>query len=180
MRMMTRRAALAGTLAAGLTPRKPRADEPQGLPGLKLVQPPVAAPAISFIDADGKTHTLKEYAGSAVVLNLWATWCAPCVAELPSLDMLAAKLVGQGMAVLALSSDHGGAAAVRQFYRAHAIRTLPILLDPEGAAMHAFGASGIPVTYVLDRNGLERGYVEGGENWGTDAAIARLRRLLGS
>ena len=114
------------------------------------------------------------------MLNLWATWCAPCIAELPSLDALAGKLAGQGVKVLALSSDHGGAAAVRRFYQQHEIKTLAILLDPQGAAMRAFGVNGIPVTFLLDQAGLERGRVDGSEDWGTTAMVDRVTKLLKS
>ena len=178
MRKIARRAALIGTLAVGLTSRKSSADEADSQAKLKLIEPPVAAPAISFLDADGASHTLNEYRGSGVVLNLWATWCAPCVAELPSLDALAGKLAGQGVVVLALSSDHGGAAAVRRFYQEHGIKTLAILLDPQGAAMRALGVNGIPATFLLDEKGLERARQEGGENWVSPAIVARVTTLL--
>jgi peroxiredoxin len=179
MTAIGRRAALLATLAAGLAPRKPHAAEATALPGLKLIEPPVTAPEISFMDADGKQHGLKEYHGSGVVLNLWATWCAPCVAELPSLDALARALAAHGAVVLALSSDRGGAAVMRTFYDEHGIRSLPVLLDPHGTAMHTLGVRGIPVTYLIDPEGMERAYLQGGGDWGTDAAAIRVRGLMG-
>jgi thiol-disulfide isomerase/thioredoxin len=176
MLMMSRRVALAGgTLAAVLALRKPLAA---AIPDLKLTNPPVAPPVISFNDAKGGSHTLKEYLGSGVVLNLWATWCSPCVAELPSLAMLAGKLAAERVVVLPLSSDRGGASAVQQFYQAHGIKGLPILLDPQGNAMHALGVSGIPTTFIVDRKGLAVASAAGGEDWGSDAAIARIRQLI--
>lgn len=180
MMIVTRRAALAGTLAAGIVSRKPRAAEPDALPRLKLLEPPVVPPTITFLDADGAHHSLKDYAGKGIVVNLWATWCAPCIAELPSLDTLAGKLAGQGVVVLPLSSDRGGAAAVQHFYQQHGITKLPILLDPQGAAMRAFGVTGIPATFLVDRKGLECAYVEGDEDWGAPAAIDRVFHLVGS
>ena len=180
MRIVTRRAALAGTLAAGIVSRKPRAAEPHALPRLKLLEPSVVPPTVTFLDADGAHHSLKDYAGKGIVLNLWATWCAPCIAELPSLDTLAGKLAGQGVAVLPLSSDRGGASAVQRFYQQHGITKLPVLLDPQGAAMRAFGVTGIPATFLLDRKGLECAYVEGDEDWGAQAAVDRVFHLVGS
>ncbi len=180
MRIVTRRAALAGSLAAGIVPRKPRAAEPPALPRLKVLDPSVVPPTVSFLDADGAHHSLKDYAGKGIVLNLWATWCSPCIAELPSLDTLAGKLAGQGVAVLPLSSDRGGASAVQRFYEQHGITNLPVLLDPQGAAMRAFGVTGIPATFLLDRNGLECAYVEGDEDWGAQATVARVFHLIGS
>jgi len=179
MLVVTRRVALAGgTLAAVLALRKPSANAAAALPDFKPIDPPVTPPPISFVDAEGDSHTLKEYLGSGVVLNLWATWCAPCVAELPSLAVLGDKLAAQRIIVLPLSSDRGGAAAVRQFYQAHNIKNLPILLDPQGNAMRALGVSGIPTTFIIDRKGLERASAAGGEDWGSDAAITRVRQLV--
>ena len=179
MLVVTRRVALAGgTLAAVLAPRKPRAAAADALSDLKLVDPPLTPAPISFVDAEGRAHTLKEYLGSGVVLNLWATWCPPCVAELPSLVGLAGKLAAQRIVVLPLSSDRGGAASVRQFYQAHGIKSLPILLDPQGNAMRALGVSGIPTTFIIDRKGLERASAAGAQDWGSDAAVARVRQLV--
>lgn len=179
MLVVTRRVALAGgTLAAVLALRKPRATAADALPDLKPIDPPVTPPPVSFVDAEGDPRTLKEYLGSGVVLNLWATWCPPCVAELPSLAVLAGKLAAERIVVLPLSSDRGGAAAVRQFYQAHNIKSLPILLDPQGNAMHTLRVSGIPTTFIIDRKGQERASAAGGEDWGSDAAIARVRQLV--
>jgi thiol-disulfide isomerase/thioredoxin len=179
MLVVTRRMALAGgTLAAVLAPRKPRAAAADALPNLKPIDPPVTPPPVSFIDAEGDPHTLKEYLGSGLVLNLWATWCPPCVAELPSLGVLASKLAKERIFVLPLSSDRGGAATVRQFYQTHNVKNLPILLDPQGNAMRGLGVSGIPTTFIIDRKGLERASAAGAEDWGSDAAVARVRQLV--
>ncbi len=175
----TRRGLLAGTLAAAMMPRKPSAAATEELVRLKLIEPPVAPPDLSFTDAEGHTHTLKEYVGKGVVLNLWATWCAPCIAEMPSLDRLAGTLADRGIVVLPLSSDHGGAAAVRQFYKQHAITRLPVLLDPDGNTTRALGVGGIPVTFIIDRKGLERARAEGSEDWNSDAAVQRVLQLCG-
>jgi thiol-disulfide isomerase/thioredoxin len=180
MAVVTRRAVLAGaTLTALPALCKPGANAAAALPGLDPTEPPAAPPAISFFDADGKAHTLKEYLGSGVVLNFWATWCPPCVAELPLLAVLAGKLAAARIVVLPLSSDRGGAAQVRQFYQAHGIKGLPILLDPQGNAMRAMGVQGIPATFLIDRKGLERAAANGPQKWGGDAAVARVRQLVG-
>jgi thiol-disulfide isomerase/thioredoxin len=179
MMEMTRRGLLAGTLAGAMMPRKPRAATPGTLEHLKQIDPPVAPPGLSFMDAEGHAHTLKEYIGKGVVLNLWATWCAPCIAEMPSLDQLAGAITGRGVVVLPLSSDHGGAATVQKFYQQHAITRLPVLLDPAGNATRALGVSGIPVTFIIDRKGMERARAEGNENWNSDAAVQRVLQLCG-
>jgi thiol-disulfide isomerase/thioredoxin len=176
---VSRRVALAGgTVAVAMFGRKSRANELGDLSNLKVVQPPKPAPMLTFQDANGNPRRLADYNGDGIVLNLWATWCAPCKQELPSLDALAGKLAGKRIRVLALSSDRGGATVVQAYYREHGIQNLHVLLDPEGQAVQAFKAPGIPTTYIIDRRGLERAYAEGSENWGTDVAMKRVEALV--
>lgn len=182
MAVITRRGMLAagGTLAVAAWPRKPRAQTLKSLAAaLRLVTPPVAAPDIAFVDAQGRTHHLAEFRGRGVVVNLWATWCAPCVAEMPDLAVLAKALAPARVAVLPLSSDQGGAAAVAAFFRAHGIAGLPVLLDPEGAAERAFAVPGVPTTIIVDTAGQEVARVEGPADWAAADAAATVRRLAG-
>lgn len=182
MAVITRRTLLAagGTLATAVWPRKPRAEELSALNRvLRLVEPPVAAPDIAFVDAGGRRHHLSEFRGHGMVINLWATWCAPCVAEMPSLAALSKTLAPADIAVLPLSSDHGGAAAVEAFFRQHGITGLPVLLDPDGAAARAFGAEGIPTSVIIDKAGREHARLEGPAEWSTPEAAALVRKLAG-
>jgi thiol-disulfide isomerase/thioredoxin len=170
--------AAVGTLAVGLLPRKPRAQRLEDLAtALKLTDPPVPAPAISFVAGDGSEHHLAEFLGHGMVVNLWATWCAPCVAEMPSLAALSRTLAPNDIAVLPLSSDRGGASAVEAFYKEHGITGLPVLLDPKSAAAHAWHARGIPTSVIIDRQGRERGRLEGSADWSTPAAAELVRKL---
>ena len=105
-----------------------------------------------------------------MVVNLWATWCAPCVAEMPALAALARALAPADIAVMPLSSDRGGADAVRGFYAQHGVSGLPVLLDPKGAVLRAWGVQGIPVTVLIDREGRERARLEGAADWAAPAA----------
>ena len=170
--------AAALTLPAAAMPRKPAAAQ-DGLGGLDhlVVQGPAAVPELQLTGADGAVHGLDRYAGHGVVLNLWATWCVPCVAEMAALDELARKVDGD-ITVLALSSDRGGAPAVERFYRERGIRSLPVLLDPRGAAGRALGARGIPTTLLIDRSGRERARVEGAVDWSSAASIAAIRKAI--
>lgn len=194
MLKLTRRAALAvggaagGTVILGTLLRKPansvvRLDDDSAPPlgdlaGLPAATPGVALPAFGFTTAEGAARTLADYTGQGVVLNLWATWCGPCVAEMPALDRLARLVAGENIAVLPLSSDRAGAPAVTRFYRDHGIRSLPVLLDPDGAAARALGAQGIPTTLIVDRAGRERGRVEGAKAWADAGAVAAVRRAV--
>ena len=170
--------AAAGTLAAGLMPRKLRAAQLPVLTSvMKLVDPPLPAPDIAFVDADGKQHHLPEFRGRGMVINLWATWCPPCVEEMPSLAALSKALAPDDIAVLPLSSDHGGAKAVEAFFARRNITGLPVLLDPEGAATRAFKAPGLPTSVVIDKQGRQVARVEGGANWSAPDAIEAVRKL---
>ncbi len=179
----TRRRALAlaaatgATLAAALPARQAGA---QGAAG-KLVEtePPKPAPAFSFTDAEGKGHGLADFAGKGLLVNLWATWCPPCVAEMPALDRAQAALAAEGVLVLALSSDREGRAKVEPFYRDRGIRHLGLWLDPRGAAQRALGARGLPTTVVIDRRGQERARLEGAAEWDRPELLAAVRRLVG-
>ena len=137
------------------------------------------APAIAFTDGEGHERTLADFAGRGLVINLWATWCPPCVAEMPALDRLAALVAGERIEVLPLSSDRGGRAQVEPFYQRTGIRTLGIWLDPRGAAARGLGVRGLPTTVIVDRAGMERARLEGDAAWDAPEMLAALRRLIG-
>jgi thiol-disulfide isomerase/thioredoxin len=162
-----------------MAPRKPSAAEklPDLASVLKPTDPPAAPPVISFLDQNGTPHQLAEFLGHGMVVNLWATWCVPCVAELPALAALARTLAPDDIAVMPLSSDRGGLAKVEAFYAERGISGLPILLDPKGAAGQAWGARGIPTTLIIDRLGRERARAEGPADWASPAAAELIRRL---
>ncbi len=142
-------------------------------------QPGPPLPEFSFTDGDGARKGLADFAGRGVVLNLWATWCPPCVAEMPALDRLQAAVAAEGITVLPLSSDRGGAAQVRPFYAARGIARLGVWLDPAGAAGRALGARGLPTTVLVDGRGRERARLEGAAEWDAPEMLAAIRRLLG-
>jgi thiol-disulfide isomerase/thioredoxin len=112
-----------------------------------------------------------------MVVNLWATWCVPCVAELPSLARLSKTLAPDDIAVLPLSSDRGGAPTVQAFFQQHGITGLPILLDPRSAAIRACHARGIPTSLIVDKRGREVARLEGSADWSTPAAAQLIKRL---
>jgi thiol-disulfide isomerase/thioredoxin len=120
-------------------------------------------------------HVPADWRGRIVVLNFWATWCIPCVAELPSLDRLAAS--APDFAVLAVSADRTGAEVVSPFLKAHGIAHLTTLLDPHMAAGQAFGVAGFPTTLVIDASGRLRGRLEGPADWAV--AAGEIRGLVG-
>ncbi len=141
--------------------------------------PPTPLPPLSFIDGDNRPVTLDGLRGHGLLLNLWATWCVPCVTEMPALDALARTLAPSGIRVLAVSLDHRGADAVRPFFAAHVIRSLPVLLDPHSTSLAALGLDGIPVTLLVNRAGQEVARLQGPVDWATPQAAALVGRLVG-
>jgi len=136
------------------------------------------APAVQFTDAEGKPHSFTDFAGQGLVVNLWATWCPPCVAEMPALDRLSAMLAPEGVKVLALSSDRGGREVVEAFYQRLNLQHLDIWLDPRGAAARGIGARGLPTTLIIDRDGMERARLAGEAEWDAPPLVAAVRRLV--
>lgn len=130
---------------------------------------------ISFKTGEGKTVALADMRGKVVLLNLWATWCGPCVREMPTLDRLQAELGGPAFEVVALSSDHGGAKAVEPFLRDNKLNNLGVYLDPTSQATRALEPRGLPTTLLIDKDGREVGRLEGAAEWDSAEAKALIR-----
>ena len=165
-----------GTLGGGLHARPAAAQAPTGR---LREEGPKPLPGFGLVDAEGIRREIGFFAGKGVVLNLWATWCAPCVEEMPALDRLAALLRAEGILVVPASSDRGGKAQVEPFYARTGVRNLGVWLDPGSAATRALGARGLPTTVLIDRQGRERGRLEGAASWDGEALLADVRRLCG-
>ncbi len=166
--------------AAPLARQAAAAPADGGLSKLLVHAAPRPLPeGIAFADAEGQPLRFDAFRGRALVVNFWATWCPPCVAEMPSLDRAHAVLAGDGIEVLALSSDRGGRAQVEPFYQRTGLRHLAILLDPRGAAGRALSIRGLPTTLVLDRAGREVARLEGEAAWDHPEMMAAIRRLAG-
>ncbi|AWU97382.1 TlpA family protein disulfide reductase (plasmid) [Azospirillum ramasamyi] len=165
----------AGT-ASGATPVA--ATGVEKLEKFKGAEPKPMAP-LSFIDAEGRRVDLADFKDRVILLNLWATWCGPCVKEMPSLDRLQAQLGGEAFEVVALSLDRGGRAAVEPFYRKTGVEHLRVFLDPASESMKALSLRGLPTTILIDPEGRELGRVEGAVEWDAPEVVAFLRQHLG-
>ncbi len=141
------------------------------------LDPPRPAPALSFESRDGRALKLADFRGRFVLVNLWATWCGPCVREMPSLDRLQARL-GDRLSVLAISEDRSGSQAVEPFLAKLGLRRLQIYLDPESNAQQAFAVQGLPTSFLIDPNGRMLGSLEGGAEWDAPSMVAVLERYL--
>ncbi len=139
---------------------------------------PKLLPEISFEDGQGAKHTLADFRGRTVLLNIWATWCVPCRKEMPSLDRLQQKVGGPAFQVLVLSIDTDGAAGVRRFYDEVAIRTLDISVDPTTRASDKLGVMGIPTTLLVDPRGREIARRTGPAEWDSPEAVAVIQTYM--
>src|SRR5205807_2230301 len=125
---------------------KPKPPE-AGDTSVGAVMPPYRAQSL-----DGKEFNIAAEKGNVVLLNLWATWCAPCRAEIPELERMHNEYAARGFKVIGVSVDDTGVAPVKEFVAAHKM-TYPIVIDPEGKLANTFQTSIIPTTVLIDRGG---------------------------
>lgn len=140
-------------------------------------QPVTDAPFLDMQDAEGR---LSDYRGRVVVLNFWATWCAPCREEMPSLDALQRELGGEDFTVLALATGRNPLPAIDRFFEQVGITDLPVIRDPGQRIAQVSAVLGLPTTLILDREGQEIARLTGTADWASDEAIAFLRALIGA
>jgi thiol-disulfide isomerase/thioredoxin len=138
---------------------------------------PFPAPAISLVDSTGQTTELSGLRGKLVIVNLWATWCEPCLREMPSLERLQSRL-GERIAVLAVSEDRGGNKAVEPFIAKLELKSVKIYVDPKSEVGHAFAVRGLPTSFLIDRDGNVLGRVEGAAEWDSPKILGVLEPLL--
>ncbi len=144
---------------------------------LERHSPPLAASATGFTSADGSPLTLADFKGKGLVVNLWATWCASCVREMPSLNRLQQQVAADGIQVLAVSSDRGGLAIVQPFLDEYKLEALKPYLDPMGAFTTSMEGRGLPRTYILNTKGEVTASYIGPAEWDEPALVAAVREL---
>jgi thiol-disulfide isomerase/thioredoxin len=142
------------------------------------VTPPFALPGITFADGAGRPVQLADFHGKVVLLNLWATWCPPCVRELPALDRLAGRLAGADFAVVTLALDRDGAAQAAPFFDRLDITHLTLYVDPLQAIGEALPDDVLPASYFLDRQGRVVRYLRSYVDWDDPRADALVRELI--
>ncbi len=143
-----------------------------------LNTPPLPVPETRFLDPSGKEVTLADFKGRVVLVNFWATWCAPCIRELPSLDRLQADMGGKDFTVLTINEDRTGAEVAKPFLEKHGWKNLPVNVDRRLALSRALGVHGMPTTFLIDRDGRIVGSLAGAAEWDSKEAKALIRHYL--
>lgn len=143
---------------------------------LALHDAPVLIPETVLMDAEDAERSLAEYRGKWVVLNFWATWCAPCRHEMPSLDRLQAAM--PEIAVVPVATGRNAVTGIRRFFDEARITQLPILRDPKSELARGMGVMGLPVTVILNPEGQEVARLIGDAEWDSDSAKAVLAALI--
>jgi thiol-disulfide isomerase/thioredoxin len=162
---------LAVLYGIGTAPVHAAAAPPKPLSALPAAKP---APKVAFYDAKGGRHALSEYKGRWVLMNFWATWCAPCVAELPALARLKAAV--PGVAVLAVNLDRTKVDA-DAFLKSHKAAALGVLTDKDVTMMRSFTIYGMPTTVLIDPKGNEVARAQGPGEWDAPVMVAYLKGL---
>lgn len=136
-------------------------------------------PDTPFLAGDGSKRTLGDYRGKGIVLNFWATWCPPCVREMPQLDRLAALVRGNGVEVLTISEDRKGMELAPKFYKKNALKDLPVLVDQKSGLLRSLKVKGLPSTILITADGREIGRVLGVAEWDSIEIVDFVRKCLG-
>jgi thiol-disulfide isomerase/thioredoxin len=139
---------------------------------------PMAASMVPFTGEDGSEMTLDAYAGQITVVNFWATWCAPCRAEMPQLADLQTQLGSDDFGVVTIATGRNPRPAMETFFEEIGVDNLPLHADARQTLARDMGVLGLPVTVILDRDGMEIARLQGDAHWNSDSALAILTTLI--
>ncbi|HEX2885382.1 TlpA disulfide reductase family protein [Vineibacter terrae] len=146
---------------------------------LELQVERTAAPALAFKDKADADASLDAFRGKVVLVNFWATWCIPCVKEMPSLDRLAAKIGSEKFVVVALSLDGPSRPKVEPFIRSRKLDNLQVFFDTQKKSYGALRIAVLPTSVLFDAQGREVGRLQGDADWDTPEAEALVRHVIG-
>lgn len=132
----------------------------------------------AFVSEDGGDSTLSEYQGKVILLNFWATWCAPCRHEMPMLSELQTELGGDDFEVVTLATGRNMVPAMKKFFEEIAVENLPLHRDPKQAVARDMAVLGLPATVLIDRQGNEIARLHGDADWSSDNARAIISAIV--
>ena len=135
------------------------------------------APGFVLRNLEGNHEDLESYRGQVVVLNFWATWCAPCRIEMPSFEKLYRRYRSEGMTILAVTIDKNMEPKIKSFVNEYGL-SFPVLLDEKGEVEQLYPSMTIPFTYVIDREGRVVARVDGAKNWESKETFDAIEYLL--
>lgn len=177
---------------AGVTPCEPARAVAERLAPLarrevaafKVTERPATAAAVTFKAPDGRDLTLNDFRGKLVLLNLWATWCVPCRAEMPALDSLQRQLGGERFEVVAVNIDTRNPERAATWLKEAGIGHMAHYSDRSANIFQALKAAGrafgMPTTLLIDANGCELGHIAGPAEWASEDALKLIRAALGA
>ncbi len=139
---------------------------------------PIESSDISFTSEDGQDMTLADYRGKHIVLNFWATWCAPCRHEMPHLSALQDAMGGDDLEVVTIATGRNPLPGMQRFFAEIEVDNLPLHTDARQNLARSLGVLGLPVTIVLDPEGREIARMQGDADWSSDNAFAIMQALI--
>jgi peroxiredoxin len=164
-----------------IAPAPQQMEESPGIPSADEHGPVAAgqkAAPFKLTDLQGDSVSMADLHGKVVFLNIWATWCAPCREEMPSMEKLYERLQGdKGFVMLAISQDTGSREEVMAYVRKHGYH-FDVLLDPKNAVAEAYNVSGVPETFIIDREGRIVAHHSGAFDWSQPAIRDAVEELL--
>lgn len=158
----------------------PKEAAASGLAAFITHAEPKPLPELTFVDGEGRPLTLDAFRGKVVLLNLWATWCAPCRKEMPDLAKLEQALGGADFAVVAVSIDRKGAEASAAFLKETGADSLKLYTDVSARIVTDLKSPGLPTTLLISRDGRELGRLMGPAEWAAPEAIELVRKAVGA
>lgn len=145
---------------------------------LVVYEEPLAVPELPFTDESGAEHSLKDFRGKAVLVNFWATWCAPCRKEMPALDALQGAMGGARFAVVTIATGRNPQAQIQRFFAEAGVTRLPRYQDERQQLARAMGVMGLPVSVLIDREGREVARLIGDADWNAPEARKVIAALM--
>jgi peroxiredoxin len=154
-------------------------QDDSALESLKMssIREGIQAPDFTFPGLDGENISLSDYTGKVVLVNIWATWCPPCVEEMPSMQKLYNEFNGKNFEILAVSIDADGVDAVAPFMKTHKL-SFPALMDPKGTIKSMYRVTGVPESFIIDKQGILVGKIIGPRDWATQEVFGFFQDLI--